>query len=175
MVKSLEGDGKAIFTVFIGAIIAVVFLASVADSIFTQSTTFSVTNQTTIPGIATNSSVAILGRELVDGTTPITLNATNSSATTLQALGVFIDTRTINGVRTVALNVNQTGDAFSGVDINVTYEYEPDGYLERGVDRNMVALITIFAALGALVFVIVVFIKNGSLGALIGNSFKRRK
>ncbi len=171
MVRALQGDGKAIFTVFIGAIIAIVFLGSVANSIFDQSTTFTRTN-VTITAPAVNESVAILGRELVDGTTPITLNATNASALTLQAVGVFIDTRTINGVRTVALNVNQSGVDFAGLDINSTYEYEPDGYLERAVDRNIASLITLFGALAVLVFVIVVFIQNGALGRMMGRGKK---
>lgn len=175
MVNSLKGDGKAIFTIFVGAIIAIVFLASVADSIFIQTNTVSASNSTfTAPAV--NESVAILGRELVDGTTPVTLNASNSTGTDLQNSGVFVDTRIINGVRTVALNINQTGINFASTDINVTYEYDPQGYISIAGGRSVALLITIISALALLIFAVVVFIKDGSLGALIGrDSVKRRK
>ncbi|KKN59061.1 hypothetical protein LCGC14_0546160 [marine sediment metagenome] len=164
MVNSLKGDGKAIFTVFIGAIIAVVFLASIADSVFTQSNTFTVSSENnTAP--ATNASIALTGRELIG--TPVTQNASNVTGLTLQDLGVFIDERIINGIKTVALTVNQTGSAFVGETINVTYEFGPDGYLERQSDRSIAGLIVLFGALAGVVFVLVVFIKNGSFGDLI--------
>jgi len=170
----IREDAKAIFAVFIGAIIGIVFLASIADSVFVQSNTVSVSNNT-ITAPATNASVSLTGRELATGNIPITLNASNASGLTLQDLGVFIDTRVINGVLTVALNVNQTGNAFAATDINVTYVYEPQGYLQRSVDRNIVALITLFGALAILITVIIIFIMNGTFGDLIGRMKGRRR
>ncbi len=173
MVQALKGDGKAIFTVFIGAIIAIVFLASISDNIFTQTNTVSATNSTfTAPVV--NGSVAITGRELVDGTTPITLNASNASGIDLQDLGVFVDTRTINGVRTVALNINQTGIGFASSDINVTYEYDPQGYISIAGGRSITLLILIIAALAILVFVVVVFVRDGFLGTLMNKTGRRK-
>lgn len=164
MVEMLKGDGKAIFTVFVGAIIAIVFLASIGDAVFDQSNTFTLANAT-VTAPATNASVAIEGRELIG--TPTVVNDTNSSQQDLQDVGVFIDERVINGVKTVALTVNQTGDAFGGVAVNLSYTFGPDGFLERSVDRSIVALIVLFGALGVLVFVVVVLIMTGSLGRLI--------
>ncbi|KKL88654.1 hypothetical protein LCGC14_1922520 [marine sediment metagenome] len=115
MVEMLKGDGKAIFTVFVGAIIAIVFLASIGDAVFDQSNTFTLANAT-VTAPATNASVAIEGRELIG--TPTVVNDTNSSQQDLQDVGVFIDERVINGVKTVALTVNQTGDAFGNVTIS---------------------------------------------------------
>ncbi len=175
MVNSLQGDGKAIFTVFIGAIIAVVFLASIGNSIFTQSNTFTNSNET-VTALAVNTSLSLLGRELADVPVATTWNATNGTgATNQQNNGITLSTATVGGVRTVILTLNDTASNFVGDTINVSYIYEPAGYLERAVDRNVVALITLFAALGALVFVIVIFIRDGSLGVLIGNKFRRRK
>ena len=172
MVNSLQGDGKAIFTVFIGAIIAVVFLASIANSIFTQSTTFTNDNET-VTALGVNTSLTLLGRELADSPSATTWNATNGSdATNQQNNGITLSTATVNGIRTVVLTLNDTASDFVGDTINVSYIYEPDGYLERAVDRNIVSLITLFGALGALVFVLVVFIMNGSLGRLMGRGKK---
>ena len=167
MTQILKGDGKAIFMVFVGTIIAIVFLASIADSVFNQSTTFTATN-TTITAGGINVSVAILGRQLVDGNVPVTLNATNTSALTLVGEGVIVATKTVNGVRTVALTVNDSGVAWVGLPINVTYAYQPDGYLGSSTDRAIVGLVVLFGALGAMVFVVVVFMTNGSLGRLMG-------
>ncbi|KKK89453.1 hypothetical protein LCGC14_2732940 [marine sediment metagenome] len=172
MVNSLQGDGKAIFTVFIGAIIAIVFLASIADSIFTQSTTFTNANET-VTALAVNTSLTLVGRELADVPAATTWNATNGTdATNQQDNGITLSTATVDGVRTVVLTLNDTASDFVGDTINVSYIYEPEGYLERAVDRNIVSLITLFGALGALVFVIVVFIMNGSLGRLMGRGKK---
>ncbi len=172
MVNSLQGDGKAIFTVFIGAIIAVVFLASIANSVFDQSTTFTNANET-VTALAVNTSLSLVGRELTDSPSATTWNATNESdATNQQNNGITLSTATVNGIRTVVLTLNDTAEDFVGDTINVSYIYEPDGYLERAVDRNIVGLITLFGALGALVFVLVVFIMNGSLGRLMGRSKK---
>ncbi len=174
MVNSLKGDGKAIFTVFIGAIIAIVFLASVADSVFTQSTTFTNSNET-VTALAVNTSLTLLGRELADVPVATTWNATNGTdATNQQNNGITLSTATVSGVRTVVLILNDTASDFVGDSINVSYVYEPAGYLERAVDRSVVGLVTLFGALGALVFVIVVFIMNGSLGALIGKTGRRK-
>ncbi len=163
MVKILQGDGKAIFTVFVGAIIAIVFLASIADSVFVQTNTFTVTNET-VTAPATNNSLALTGRELVSGTTPITTNSSNGTSANLQLEGVIVETTIINGIETVALRINQTGDSFAGTPINVTYDFQPGGYLSSSSDRAIAALIVIFGALGALIFVLIVFIKDGTLG-----------
>ncbi len=175
MAGELQGDGKAIFTFFIGAIITIVFLASVADSVFTQTTTFSTTNET-VTSLAVNSSLALTGRELTDTSTTETWNGTgNSSASSnLQNSGVIVDTRIINGVKTVALTINDTGSAFAGGTINVTYDFQPDGYISNAGGRSIALLIIIFGSLAILVFGLVVFIKDGTLGRLMAKTRSNR-
>ena len=169
MGESFKTDGKALLAFFIGAIITVVFLGSIADSIFTQTNTFNFTNNT-VTAPATNASLTLVGRQVLAGTTPIVSNSTNTSQLNLQDLGVFVETGTVNGLRTVRLTVNQTGNAFAGTSVNVTYEYEPDGYLRSSADRSIINLVILFGALAILVFGLVVLHKTGSLGKLIGRS-----
>ncbi len=169
MVKVLQGDGKAVLMVFIGAIITVVLLASISDTISVQTTQFTATNLT-VTAPAVDASVALDGRELI-GAAVVQNGTTNLS---LESAGVFVNESVIDGIKSVRLNVNSTGSAFAGTDVNVTYTFGADGFLERAVDRNITLLIPLFAALAVLVFVIGMFIMFGTLGEFIRNSFGRK-
>lgn len=163
---SLQSDGKAIFKVVIGALIAIAMLSVIATQVFVETNTLGVINGT-VTAPAVNATLDLTGRALVgDG---VVLNATNSSGADQTTLGVFVQTGTgDNGLRSVQLFVNDTGAAFAAQSVNITYTYEPDGYLPLLSSRSVANLIVIFGALGILIFVIVVFIKDGSLGKLIG-------
>lgn len=158
MVQVLKGDGKAIFTVFIGAIIAIVFLASIGDSIFSQTNTASATNLT-VTVLAINTSLAVEGRDLIALT-----SITNVTNITLDDLGLILSDGLVNGLKTVTLTANDSASDMVGSKVNLTYTYNPDGYISDSGGRTIALLISIFAALSILIFVIVVFIKNGTLG-----------
>lgn len=165
---SFSSDGKAIMMVFIGALVAAVFLGTIADSVFTETNILSrINNTVTFSGTA-NSSLDIEGRELVS--TIEIYNATNSSkGLTSSTSGVFLQTGTSSttGLLTVQIVVNDTAVAYIGEPINVTYTYKPDGYLNNAGARSISTLILIFGALAIVVFIIVTFIKFGSMGQLI--------
>ncbi len=169
MALSLQGDGKAIFMVFIGAIIAIVFLQSIGDSVFAQSNTGTATNLS-FTGGAINVSVVLEGRELLVATSVI--NGTNI---TLISQGVILATEIVNGLQTVTATINDTAGDLTGSLMNATYTFNPDGFLSNSVDRSLVALIVLFGALGALIFVIVVFIQNGTLGEMMGRQLGSRR
>lgn len=166
MVRSFDGDGKAVFAFFVGAIIAIVFLASIADSVFTQTTTGTEANlSVTVPAI--NVTTAVNGRDLLDTTTVVISNATNISLVTH---GLNLSDGLVGGVKTVTLTVNDSaGDNLVGTTVNLTYDYNPDGYIADSGGRSIALLITIFGALAILVFGIVVFVKDGTLGRLLRN------
>lgn len=165
---SLKGDGMAIIMVFIGLIIAATFIIPIADSVIGQTATVDVFNSSvTVP--ANNGTVDLTGRTLV-GTATV-FNGTNGTASPEALEGKNITIRTAigsAGLQTVQLFVNDTGEQYVGSVVNVTYTYEPDGYLQNSGARSLANLIILFAALAMVVFAIVVFIKRGSLGALIG-------
>ncbi len=173
MATELRGDGKAVFAFFIGAIITIVFLASISDSVFTQTNTATQVNlSVVVPAI--NVSTTIAGRELLVLTT-----VSNSTFIGLQNEGINISTRIINGDQTVTLTPNDTASTLGhiGDTVNVTYTYNPDGYIDNSGGRSIAGLITLFGALAILVFGIVVFIKTGTLGRLMGRGesvFRRR-
>jgi len=169
MAQSLQGDGKLIFTIFIGAIITVVLLASIADSVFTQVNTATGTN-ISFTGGAINVSVAIEGRQLLVATSVI--NGTNI---TLIRQGVILGTGTVNGIQTVTATINDTAGDLTGSLMNATYTYNPDGFIDDGGGRNITNLIPLFSALAILVFVIVVLFKQGSFSELIGRGRRGRE
>ncbi len=166
---SFKMDGKAILIVFIGAIIAVTFLQTIGDSVFAQTNTATVTN-VTVTAPAINATLDLTGRTLI-GTGTI-VNITNESST---SNGLIIQTGIgTSGLESVQLTLNDTASGFVGTLVNVSYNYEPDGYLQESSTRSVALLIIIFGALGILIFVIIVLIKEGSLGKLIrGESLTR--
>lgn len=162
---SLQGDGSAILKVFIGAIIALTFIISIADSTFDQTNTLEQVNTTvTIPAI--NATTDLGGRTLIIANN--VLNATdNATITTGVSLQTGVGT---NGLQTVQITTNDTATGFVGTTARISYTYQPDGYLSNGGARSITGLIIIFSAVAIFVFVVVVFIKNGSLGKLMGRS-----
>ncbi len=150
MANSFKNDGRMIFAIFIGAIIAVVFMANIADSIFTQTNTATQTNLT-VTVSAINVSQAVAGRELI-ALTSIT-NETNVSRS-LQNEGLNLSTRIVNGAQTVALTANDSSGSV-GNEVNLTYTYNPDGFIDNAGARSIVTLILIIAGLAIVVFVIV--------------------
>ena len=169
MVKILQGDGKAIMTVFVGALIAIVFLGVIADSIFNQTNTFDVANDSLS---STNGTTLLLLPEL-RGKVVSDIVIYNGSDDFIISSGNFTlfnkHINASNGVETVKINITATiADGIQTQAWNISYTFQPNGYLERSVDRSIALLIVIFGAIGILIFVLVVLIINGTLGRLLG-------
>ena len=174
MVKILHGDGKAIMVVFIGAIITIVFLASIADSIFNQTNTFDVANETLV---STNGTTLLLLPELQGKSVSdvVVYNGTNEVIVASGNYTIFNKhINASNGVETVKINVSGVA-IYQGEGWNISYTYQPNGYLERSGDRSIANLIVLFSALSILIFVVVIFIMRGTLGELMKDNFIRRK
>ncbi|KKN65945.1 hypothetical protein LCGC14_0476480 [marine sediment metagenome] len=163
-----NSDGKAIIAVFVGVIIAAVLLTSISDSIFNQTNTFTLTNESVVVG-AVNVSVATTGRDLVG--VGLVTNSTNASQG--QFTGLIISDGLISGSKTIFITANDTATDQVGETVNVSYTYNPDGYLTDSGTRSIATLIILFGALAALIFTIVVFIKNGSLGEIMRGTRSR--
>ena len=157
-------DGKMIFTIFVGTIIAATLIATIGDSIFTQTNTIAVTNNT-VTAAAVNTTLDVSGRELL--TTIEIYNATNVTDS-LVGLGGLLQTGTAtDGLLSVQLILNDTASAFAGESVNISYTANPDGFLSDGGARSIANLILIFAALAILVFTIVVIFQNENFRRLL--------
>lgn len=166
----LKSDGKMVFMIFVGAVITVVFMGVIADQVFLQTNTATATN-VTFTAAAVNSSVTLTGRQNISTITVI--NATNATldwsanftvdtVDSSSNLGIFLVTRDVTGV------------GFAGESINVSYDYQPVGYLQDSGARSIAALVVIMSALAIVVFVIVVMFKFGSIRDMMA-SFNRRR
>lgn len=164
MVEFLKGDGAAIMAVFIGAIIAATLIANIGDQVNLATSTFDKVNLTVTVG-AVNSSTDLDGREVVG--TPLITNGSNADISTQIPVVTGVGT---NGLLTVQIQPNDTSVNFVGQLVNLTYTYNPDGYINNSGGRSITLLILIFAALAIVVFVIVMFIKKGSMGELMRSS-----
>lgn len=166
MVQILKGDGAAILAVFVGAIVAATLIAAIATSVLgTTTVSNTVTNFTVAVPSTANTTVDLTGRAFTSGT-GIIVNATNATAQAEIDTQVHLLTGTgSGGLQSVQLVSN--GSIWLGRNVNVTYSYTPEGTIGDSSGRSIAGLITLFAALAIVVFIIVVFIKRGSMGSLI--------
>jgi len=168
MANKNSGDFIAIIAIFVGVIIAIVLLASISDSIFDQTNTFTVTNESVVVA-AINVSVGTTGRDLV-GTGSIG----NSTQASIERYGLSLsDTVLISGAKTISIVANDSATAQIGDTVNVSYTYNPDGYLADGGARSVASLIVVFGAIAAFMYVIIVLIGSGSFRELMGKNRRR--
>ncbi len=155
-------DGKAFFMIFLGTIITIALLSTIGDSVFLQTNTFSVAN-VIVTAPAVNATLDLTGRTLIG--TGTVANTTNASTNTS---GVVIQTGTgTGGLQSIQLSVNQTANNFAGKSVNVSYTFQPDGYLSSGVSRSVIILVVLFGALGIFITVVVILLGDASMGKII--------
>ena len=160
----LKADSKAIFAIFVGALIGVVILIAIANQINLNTNTRSTTNETVTLG-AVNATTDITGRTLL--TRVAVTNATEPTSD-IPVLALATGVSTTSSLESVQIVSNDTGQDqgyTSGTTVNVSYSYEPDGFV-RGAANPVVLLILIFASLAILTFVIAKLM-GGSLSNLM--------
>jgi len=161
---TLKGDGTSFFQILIGALIALAFIGSIATAILGTTTTEQQTN-ITIAVPAAGEATDLYGRELID---IIEIYNETDEDMTQENITLRTAISDTTGLLTVQIYQNGTDSIYNGDDANISYTFKPDGYLNLAGARGVHALTIIMSALAILVFVIVVLIKQGSLGELIG-------
>ena len=167
---SFSTDGKAIFIIFVGAIATIILLGAIADQIFAEVNTITITN-VTITAAAENTTLDVTGRDLL--TVVEIYNSTNISQSYIgNGTNLQSGTSTTTALRSVQFIVNATGagPSIAGTTVNISYTANPDGYISDLGSRSIANLIPIFSALAILIFLLVVLIKEGTLGKLIRGS-----
>jgi len=163
----IKSNGKAIFIIFIGAIVALTLLANIADQVFDQTNTRTTLNETFTLPAAQNTSVELIGRNLVT----VRPNIENVTGDDVTQFFIFDSRLGVGGLVTVAVTSNGTSQVGTelGVSANTTYEYKPDGSAVNNNDSSVIRLITLFAALAITLFVIGVFWSSDSFRNLISS------
>jgi len=164
MPKSKNVDAMMIFALFVGLIITVTFMVNIGDSISDSTTLTSVTNlSATVPAINTTFSPKVPGRAnttvitIINGTQDFTNNFTVNTSDSNGVLGVFLFPK----------DAANTENVISGA-VNLTYTYEPQGYIPDSGARNVTLLILIMSALAIVVFAVAMLMK-GSFGQMMRN------
>lgn len=161
---NFKTDGRAIFIAFFGVIIAATLILSISDQVNLTTSIFNEINTTvTVPAV--NVTLDLTGRGLV---TRVSITNETGAFANIPALELQTGTGT-NGLRSVQLFTNDSSLENVGTSVNVSYTYEPDGFISDAGGRAVTILITLFAALAILIFIISIFIEAGSLGKLIRN------
>lgn len=159
-----KSDGNAILLMFVGVLLAITLLTTVADTQHSATTKLSVSNTTQI--IATNGTHNLEGK-VVTGFSAF--NATNGTAgvtgPVIGAGNYSIKTGIVNGNPQAQLVVAASPDV-EGYAWNVSYTYEPLGYVE-GTGGTLLTLVILFGSLGVLVFIIVILYSKSSFKNLI--------
>lgn len=134
--------------VFIAVIVGLALLTGngIAGQVASSTQTQSTVNHSVTSGASDGTSVELYGSDVVG--TPTVING--SSNTVIYGTNfTFRKGIGADGQQTLLMVTNAAAvtSGYAGKTINVTYTYEPDGYMEDAGARGMFNTVTIFAAL----------------------------
>ena len=162
-----------ILIVFIWAVITATLIGSIANQTNLLTNTFSVSNETVTVPSTVNGTLDLTGRDLV--TEIEIINATNNTAGNVVPVGLSLQRGFGNsGLLTVQLFANDTASIDLGESVNISYIYNPDGYVNTVGGRAITNLIVLFAALAIVVFIIVMMFGSEALQNLLSMSNRRK-
>jgi len=163
----LQGNSGFVVAAFVGLIITAVLIGSFADRVTEQTQTVIVYNATHAAPSVANTSVKIPGRGL---TTDITWEVTNTTEAgdPIDADCLYLaDGKASDGTLSVQLWLNGSdlqatgGCGHEGADVDMSYGYEPDGYITTTGGRGIANLVILMSAIAMVVFTITMFLKAG--------------
>lgn len=133
------------FVVFISVIVGLSLMGVIANNTNQVTSTAYLGNYTVTAG-AVNASVNVIGQ-----TALANIVITNRSDGAVIST-THISNDIVNGQAVVRMRLNDTLKAYAGQGVNVSYTYEPTGYLRDSGSRAVTSLILIFFCL-AIAFV----------------------
>jgi len=153
-----------VLTVAIGLIVALVLYATVTQIVGQAVTTATASNQT-VTMSAAGSPYSLNGQAVVG-----TIIVTNGSNGTLipSTNYTVASNQVINGVLTATITPKAVAPVAGASGINLSYTYQPDGYIASSGGRAMALLIPIMAALAIIVFALSPTFRSGVMKMLGG-------
>ncbi len=157
------GIGMILVT-FIAILVGVILFQAVAQQAGASTNTALInisseadnTGRITVP--ADGIFVDLVGQEII--TTPVVIMS-NGTAIPATNFTITEGVSTTSGVKTIRYLA--IGSSFTGVALNASYEYGPDGYIENGGARAITGLIALFFALGIAVVALTPTMRQGVL------------
>lgn len=155
-------DVKVVLGMFVGVIIAIVLMQTMGDNVNASTVTQTYINQTvTAPSVGTT--VNLEGKNY-EGSA-VVVNGSMVISTNFSLIQL-----TVNGKQVVALN-NTAATSYVGRPINVTYTYQPYGYISTSGGRSLFELVLVIAAIALVVFVVTMLWKKASTQNLMGRRY----
>lgn len=138
-----------VFIMFVAALVGLTFIGLVADQVTQQTQTATVTNQPfTFP--QNQSTITLTGQAaynvvVINASSGATYGSTNYTVTNYVGASTGTPTVTLKGLSTV----------LNGTAVNLSYTYEPQGFIVDNSARSITTLIVIFFAIALLVVIMV--------------------
>lgn len=143
-------EGKKLIVIAIGIILGIALLVAFSNNIYAQTHTISSINYSATTNPLANGTVLLEGRDggvitTITNTTGANIASQYQIQNTLQAGANVINLQTLDTAITAGTN---------GTVVNVSYTYNPSGYLSGSGSRAIVELLTLFSAIGIFTFVL---------------------
>lgn len=146
--KGQLGLGVVILSFIVIIVGLALYSGGIAPNVGTLTQTTSVANQTyTLP--AAGSSIFIAGQKLIGSA--VALNASNSSQV-VAASNYTVTQDTTSGV--LRLKLTSVAGPYATKNINLSYSFEPEGYISDAGARSVTQLIGIMTALAIVVIAV---------------------
>jgi hypothetical protein len=144
----------AIVVIAIGVIVALILFQASAQNVGGTTTLSYKGNQTVTTG-ANGSTIYLLGQGM-DGTNYYLRNSTNDYVVNNANFTFYKCVNPANGQvdNCMTTNTNTNPEYMAYAKLNVSYSYEPDGYIPESGSRSIAGLIVLLAAIGVAVFVL---------------------
>ena len=153
-----------ILLAFIGIILGITLFITIQQLVVPLTAQDTATNVTVAWPSAANGTTDMIGQELF-GTPLVTL--WNTTGTVVGPGNYTITEEVSNGVKTIQLKRTDLGEVML-TNVNVTYTFGPDGYIDNGGARSVALIIGIFAALAIAVVALIPTMRSGVLDMLGG-------
>jgi hypothetical protein len=143
--KGEESPMGLIIAIFIAVIVALVLYQSIAQTVGTSTTSGSLVNVTYLSSVSANGTVTVGGRD--NGVLSVAHAANGTVVTSLFAL----ENNYVNNQQVIQLKTTDAAVAnkwYNGTNINITYTYNPTGYMDSSASRTTFLLVVIMAAIG---------------------------
>ena len=149
-----------ILTLFIGAIVGIVLLQSTAQQ--TDSSLSIRQYNATVAAPALNAKKDLVGQEILS--TPLVYNTSSGTALAATNYTVAEEVSTTDGLKRIVLTTKSA--EWAGRNLNISYDYGAEGYIEDAGSRTVFNLVILFGALAIAVFLLVPSLREGLSGVI---------
>lgn len=152
----VEGIGIVLYA-FIGIVVALLLYTSIGQIVGDSTGANPVTKANyTIVAPASGSTLDLPGQELIN--VPVVTNRTDGIVISTGNYSIY---EGVGSSGSKAIIYKSLSTQFAGKNVNISYQYYPDGYIDDAGARSLALLIPVLAALAIAVIALVPALRNG--------------